>query len=67
MNPDGAAGPDGFGGIFFVHCWNIIKDDLTSAVQAFFNGSNLPKYLKLGQALLLSLFLKSTILQLLVT
>lgn len=45
MNPDGAAGPDGFGGIFYVSCWDIIyKHDLTNVVHAFFCGQSLPVY-----------------------
>lgn len=43
MNPNGAAGPDGFGGMFYVHCWDIIKNDLFKAVQAFFYGHTFPK------------------------
>lgn len=34
---------DGFGGIFYSTCWDIIKMDLTAAVQAFFRGCCLPK------------------------
>ena len=43
MNPEGAVGPDGFGGTFYVHCWNIMKANLYAAVQAFFHGYYLPK------------------------
>lgn len=32
-----APGPDGFIGIFYKTCWNIIKDDLFKAVKAFFD------------------------------
>jgi hypothetical protein len=28
-----APGPDGFIGLFFSHCWEIIKEDVTSVVQ----------------------------------
>jgi hypothetical protein len=29
-------GPDGFIGIFFSHCWDIIKTDLINAVNQFY-------------------------------
>ena len=28
-NPNSAPGPDGFGGMFYQSCWNIIKFDLS--------------------------------------
>lgn len=34
--------PDGFGCSFYASCWDIIKFDLTSTVQAFFRGHPLP-------------------------
>ncbi|WVZ94829.1 LOW QUALITY PROTEIN: hypothetical protein U9M48_040673 [Paspalum notatum var. saurae] len=37
MPPDKAPGPDGFTGAFFRACWNIIKDDLTSAFNQLHN------------------------------
>ncbi|XP_019152202.1 PREDICTED: uncharacterized protein LOC109149031 [Ipomoea nil] len=30
MNPNSAAGPDGFGGDFYQICWGIIKQDLSN-------------------------------------
>jgi hypothetical protein len=29
--------PDGFIGLFFSHCWNIIKEDLMQAIEEFLN------------------------------
>ncbi|WMV24651.1 hypothetical protein MTR67_018036 [Solanum verrucosum] len=45
MNPNSAAGPDGFGGKFNQHCWEIIKEDVLSAVQYFFCGYTMPKFM----------------------
>ena len=36
MNADGAPGPDGFGGHFFQHFWDIVGVDVVSSVQEFF-------------------------------
>lgn len=36
-------GPDGFSGIFYTHCWEIIEDDVVKAVQSFFQGWGLPQ------------------------
>ena len=43
MNDDGATGSDGFADIFYVECWDIIKNDLIKAIQFFFQGNPLPK------------------------
>ena len=36
MNADGAPGPDGFGGPFFQHFWDIVGVDVVNSVQDFF-------------------------------
>jgi len=36
MNADGAPGPDGFGGHFFQHFWDIVGVDVVRSVQEFF-------------------------------
>ncbi|CAH9096848.1 unnamed protein product [Cuscuta epithymum] len=43
LNPNGAAGPDGYNGKFFKKCWHIVGDDVVSAVQEFFIGVPIPK------------------------
>jgi hypothetical protein len=37
MPSDKAPGPDGFTGIFFKECWEIIKFDLTAAFNQLHN------------------------------
>lgn len=45
MDGFSAPGPDGFGGCFFSHCWEVVGPDVTLAVQSFFgNGFILPKF-----------------------
>lgn len=43
LDPDSAPGPDGFSGVFYQSCWNIIAKDLCAFVRAFFCGASLPK------------------------
>lgn len=43
MNPEGAAGPDGFSGLFYTSCWDIINADLVAAIHEFFRRHALPK------------------------
>ncbi|XP_049388501.1 uncharacterized protein LOC125852861 [Solanum stenotomum] len=40
LNVESAPGPDGFSGKFFQHCWEIIGEDLTRLVKAFFCGAS---------------------------
>lgn len=35
MNADGTPGPDGFGGHFYQHFWDIVAADVVSYVQEF--------------------------------
>ncbi|KAL6144809.1 hypothetical protein ACLB2K_055499 [Fragaria x ananassa] len=42
MDPDSTPGPDGFNGHFFVSCWDIVGQDVVSAVQYFFRTGKLP-------------------------
>ncbi|VFQ93090.1 unnamed protein product [Cuscuta campestris] len=42
LNPNSSAGPDGYNGDFFRKFWDIIKEDLISAVQDFFLGQPIP-------------------------
>ncbi|XP_042514311.1 uncharacterized protein LOC122088975 [Macadamia integrifolia] len=43
LDPDSSPGPDGFTGVFFRKCWDIIHDDVYRAVKGFFFISILPK------------------------
>nr|XP_027103174.1 uncharacterized protein LOC113724473 [Coffea arabica] len=43
LDSDSAAGPDGFSGLFFKHCWDIVATDIFKAVQEFFIGVPIPK------------------------
>lgn len=36
LNSSSAPGIDGYTGVFYVTCWEIIKHDVLSAVQDFF-------------------------------
>jgi hypothetical protein len=43
MNADGAPGPDGFGGHFYQHFWEVVASNVVLAVQEFFvQGKLLP-------------------------
>ena len=35
MPRDKAPGPDGFTGLFFKSCWNIVKDDIMRVIHSF--------------------------------
>lgn len=37
------AGPDGYSGIFFHRCWEIIEKDLMDLVTCFFNQGQIPR------------------------
>ncbi|XP_059315787.1 uncharacterized protein LOC132066499 [Lycium ferocissimum] len=41
---DSACGPDGFSGIFYQKCWDIVGVDTYNVVKAFYEGQTLPKY-----------------------
>lgn len=43
LDPDSAAGVDGFSGRFYQCCWDIIQADLRQAVQEFFLGVPVPR------------------------
>ncbi|WMV41297.1 hypothetical protein MTR67_034682 [Solanum verrucosum] len=45
LNGSSACGPDGFTGHFFQSCWDIVGDDITKMVRAFFCGQELTKYI----------------------
>ncbi|XP_060170611.1 uncharacterized protein LOC132601548 [Lycium barbarum] len=44
LSGDSACGPDGFSGIFYQKCWNIVGADVYNVVKAFYEGQTLPKY-----------------------
>lgn len=35
LSGDSASGPNGFSGLFFQKCWEIIDEDVTRLVEAF--------------------------------
>ncbi|VFQ98433.1 unnamed protein product [Cuscuta campestris] len=43
LSASSAAGPDGFNGTFFRHCWSTIHLHVTKAVQEYFIGVPLPQ------------------------
>lgn len=43
LSGNSSPGPDGFSGIFYTHCWEVIEEDVVKAVQSFFQGWGLPK------------------------
>ncbi|XP_047942726.1 uncharacterized protein LOC125189497 [Salvia hispanica] len=43
INAESAAGPDGYSGLFFQACWEIIGADVVAAVLDFFAGSQIPR------------------------
>jgi len=45
LNNDSASGPDELSGHFFQTCWDIIKEDITNMVKAFFCGQELPRFI----------------------
>ncbi|XP_055803553.1 uncharacterized protein LOC129872646 [Solanum dulcamara] len=44
MSASSAAGPNGYSGLFFHKCWDIIQYDIMEYVQDFFRGKNLSKF-----------------------
>lgn len=45
LNKDSVCGPNEFSGGFFQACWDIVKGEVTQAVQPFFCGAELPRYI----------------------
>ncbi|XP_026459855.1 uncharacterized protein LOC113360571 [Papaver somniferum] len=43
MDPESTPGPDGFSGIFYRSCWEIIQDDLVAAIQFCWRRRFIPK------------------------
>lgn len=44
MSKGNASGSDGYSGVFFQECWDIIKGDIYLMVMSFFCGKELPKF-----------------------
>ncbi|VFQ72006.1 unnamed protein product [Cuscuta campestris] len=53
LDPNSSAGPDGFNGNFFRESWDIISEDVTSAVQEFFLGIIPPKAMRKSNTVLI--------------
>ncbi|WMV32834.1 hypothetical protein MTR67_026219 [Solanum verrucosum] len=45
MNPNSASRPDGFVSKFYQSCWEIVKADLLLAIQSYFSGHIMPKFM----------------------
>lgn len=45
LNVDNTSGHDGFSGLFFQKCWDIIGKEITRMVQDFFARQGLPTYI----------------------
>ncbi|XP_070057285.1 uncharacterized protein [Nicotiana tomentosiformis] len=43
LSGDSASGPDGFIGLFYQHCWEIIGEDIFRLLQEFYVGATLPE------------------------
>ncbi|XP_026433536.1 uncharacterized protein LOC113330957 [Papaver somniferum] len=43
LGADSAPGPDGFSGCFYRHCWDIIQQDLHSAIVYAWTSKSIPK------------------------
>ncbi|VFQ82121.1 unnamed protein product [Cuscuta campestris] len=43
LDSSSASGPDGFNGVFFRTCWDIIKEEMLKASQEFFLGFPIPR------------------------
>ncbi|XP_031122605.1 uncharacterized protein LOC116025505 [Ipomoea triloba] len=53
LDPDSAAGPDGFSGSFYRSCWDTIHNDVYMAVLDFFVGVPVPKGIASAQIVLI--------------
>lgn len=42
LNPNSAPGPDGYSGLFYQKCWDIVGRDVVLCIQAFFKEGWLP-------------------------
>lgn len=45
LNGNSACGPDEFTGEFFQSCWDIVGEDITRTIRAFFCGQELTKFI----------------------
>ncbi|KAG5612985.1 hypothetical protein H5410_024266 [Solanum commersonii] len=45
LNGDSTSSPDGFSGLFFQCCWELIGEDITKMVKAFFCGKQIPSFI----------------------
>lgn len=54
LSSESSKGPNGFSGLFSQHCWEIIGEDVTRIVKAFFCGHMLPRFITHTNLILLS-------------
>nr|XP_016471965.1 PREDICTED: uncharacterized protein LOC107794026 [Nicotiana tabacum] len=43
LGGESASGPDGFTGLFYQSCWDIVGEDIFNMLQQFYVGASLPK------------------------
>jgi len=53
LDPDSAAGPDGFSGTFFRQCWEIVQEDVYKAMLDFYAGVPIPRAIASAQIVLI--------------
>ncbi|KAL3516330.1 hypothetical protein ACH5RR_023232 [Cinchona calisaya] len=53
LDAHSAPGQDGFSSLFFVKCWDIIKEDIMAVATYFFLGHSLPKSFDATQIVLI--------------
>ncbi|PKU75977.1 integrator complex subunit 11 [Dendrobium catenatum] len=54
MNGDSVAGPDGFTTKFFIHAWEVIKNDVVNVIHDFFKGNAYPEFFASTNIVLIS-------------
>ncbi|XP_075097936.1 uncharacterized protein LOC142175253 [Nicotiana tabacum] len=53
LSGESTSGPNGFSGIFFQVCWDIVWEDIHNMLKLFYGGSSMPKSITLSNLVLL--------------